>query len=149
MRPYQQPRRNEPAVSLRLEHTLRDFEPAGIQLATLFGNVSHVARDLDIIRVVSELFRGTLQLLRFPFKVRDGDSQNFQQLSGFMHWVCSSVSCDGDVNGLEVRATVQVYWTKAVPQAWVGPDRCCDESFGRFHGGNQVFTLCQSRRYSG
>jgi hypothetical protein len=37
----------------------------------------------------------------------------------------------------------------ALAQAWVGPDRCCDELLGRLHGGNQVFALGKSRRDRG
>jgi hypothetical protein len=56
---------------------------------------------------------------------------------------------DRDVNRLKVRATVQIHWPRASPQAGVCADRGRDELFGCFHSGNQAFALCQSRRDCG
>jgi hypothetical protein len=71
---------------LRLENTLRDFKPASIEFETQLGDVFQMAGDLSFVGIAGELLRDTFQILRFCFKVRDGDSKNLQELSSFVHW---------------------------------------------------------------
>lgn len=72
---------------MSFEDSLCDLQPACVQFATQFGDVFQVASNFGFVGAGSELFRDTFQLLLFRFKVRDGDSEDLQQLSSFVDWL--------------------------------------------------------------